>query len=148
MPMTVEQLKYDTWVETTETTDNPYDQPVDSETVQQTKFLWNTLFRSTDNTRERNFINPIDNFINPIDSKSLSSSFAEEVKDIKIQVAENKRQIDQIKWKLPSEVENYINWDPRLVAALNTYGSMNYNPANKGKKVDFSSSESAQEIAG
>lgn len=146
--MTVEQLKYDTWVETTETTDNPYDQPVDSETVQQTKFLWNTLFRSTDNTRERNFINPIDNFINPIDSKSLSSSFAEEVKDIKIQVAENKRQIDQIKWKLPSEVENYINWDPRLVAALNTYGSMNYNPANKGKKVDFSSSESAQEIAG
>ena len=153
--MTVEQFDYDTWVERKETTDNPYDQPVDLETVQQTKFLWNTLFRSTDNTRERNFINPIDNFINPIDnfinpidSKSLSSSFAEEVKDIKIQVAENKRQIDQIKWKLPSEVENYINWDPRLVAALNTYGSMNYNPANKGKKVDFSSSESAQEIAG
>lgn len=146
--MTVEQLNYDTWVETTETTDNPYEQLVDSETVQQTKFLWNTLFRSTDNTRERNFINPIDNFINPIDSKSLSSSFAEEVKDIKIQVAENKRQIDQIKWKLPSEVENYINWDPRLVAALNTYGAMNYNPANKGKRVDFRSSESAQEIAG
>ena len=148
MSMTVEQLNYDTWVETTETTDNPYEQLVDSETVQQTKFLWNTLFRSTDNTRERNFINPIDNFINPIDSKSLSSSFAEEVKDIKIQVAENKRQIDQIKWKLPSEVENYINWDPRLVAALNTYGAMNYNPANKGKRVDFRSSESAQEIAG
>lgn len=146
--MTVEQLNYDTWAETKETTDNPYEQLVDSETVQQTKFLWNTLFRSTDNTRERNFINPIDNFINPIDSKSLSSSFAEEVKDIKIQVAENKRQIDQIKWKLPSEVENYINWDPRLVAALNTYGAMNYNPANKGKRVDFRSSESAQEIAG
>ncbi|MBF0932118.1 MAG: hypothetical protein HXJ92_01795 [candidate division SR1 bacterium] len=148
MSMTVEQFDYDTGVERKETTDNPYDQPVDSETVQQTKFLGNTLFRSTDNTRERNFINPIDNFINPIDSKSLSSSFAEEVKDIKIQVAENKRQIDQIKGKLPSEVENYINGDPRLVAALNTYGSMNYNPANKGKKVDFSSSESAQEIAG
>ena len=148
MSMTVEQLNYDTWAETKETTDNPYEQLVDSETVQQTKFLWNTLFRSTDNTRERNFINPIDNFINPIDSKSLSSSFAEEVKDIKIQVAENKRQIDQIKWKLPSEVENYINWDPRLVAALNTYGAMNYNPANKGKRVDFRSSESAQEIAG
>lgn len=145
--MTVEQLNYDTWAETKET-GNPYEQPVDLETVQQTKFLWNTLFRSTDNTRERNFINPIDNFINPIDSKSLSSSIAEEVKDIKTQVAENKRQIDQLKWKLSSEVENYINWDPRLVAALNTYGAMNYNPANKGKKVDFRSSESAQEIAG
>lgn len=138
--MTVEQLNYDTWAERKET-GNPYEQLVDPETVQQTKFLWNTLFRSTDNTRERNFINPID-------SKSLSSSIAEEVKDIKTQVAENKRQIDQLKWKLPSGIENYINWDPNLVASLNRYGSINYNRENEGKKVDFRSSESAQEIAG
>ena len=141
MSMTVEQFNYDTWAETKETTDNPYEQPVDPETVQQTKFLWNTLFRSTDNTRERNFINPID-------SKSLSSSIAEEVKDIKNQVAENKRQIDQLKWKLPSGIENYINWDPNLLASLGRYGAINYNRENEGKKVDFRSSESAQEIAG
>ena len=140
MPMTVEQLNYDTWAERKET-GNPYEQPVDPETVQQTKFLWNTLFRSTDNTRERNFINPID-------SRSLSSSIAEEMKDLRNQVAENKRQIDQLKWKLPSGIENYINWDLNLVASLNRYGSINYNRENEGKNVDFRSSESAQEIAG
>ena len=70
------------------------------------------------------------------------------MKDLRNQVAENKRQIDQLKWKLPSGIENYINWDLNLVASLNRYGSINYNRENEGKNVDFRSSESAQEIAG
>ena len=70
------------------------------------------------------------------------------MKDLKNQIAENKREIEQLKWKLSSGIENSINWDPSLAAALNRYGTINYNRENEGKKVDFRSSESAQEIAG
>lgn len=139
MSMTVEQLKYDTWVETTETTDNPYEQKVDKQDEDRLKTVWR-LFRPVDES-ERNF-RPAP------DIKTLSGSVAEEMKDLKNQIAENKREIEQLKWKLLSGIENSINWDPSLAAALNRYGTINYNRENEGKKVDFRSSESAQEIAG
>ena len=137
--MTVEQLKYDTWVETTETTDNPYEQKVDKQDEDRLKTVWR-LFRPVDES-ERSF-RPAP------DIETLSGSLAEEMKDLKNQIAENKREIEQLKWKLLSGIENSINWDPSLAAALNRYGTINYNRENEGKKVDFRSSESAQEIAG
>ena len=137
--MTVEQLNHDTWVETTETTDNPYDQKVDEQEEGRLRTVWR-LFRLVDE--------PERNFRPAADTKTLSGSVAEQMKDLKNQIAENKREIEQLKWKLSSGIENSINWDPSLAAALNRYGTINYNRENEGKKVDFRSSESAQEIAG
>ena len=137
--MTVEQLNHDTWVETTETTDNPYDQKVDEQEEGRLRTVWR-LFRLVDE--------PERNFRPAADTKTLSWSVAEQMKDLKNQIAENKREIEQLKWKLSSGIENSINWDPSLAAALNRYGAMNYNRENEGKRVDFRSSESAQEIAG
>ncbi len=139
MPMTVEQLKYDTWVETTETTDNPYDQQIDKKDEDRLRSVWR-LFRPVDE--------PERNFRPAADTKTLSGSVAEQMKDLKNQVAENKREIEQLKWKLSSGIESSISQDPSLLAALNRYGTINYNRENEGKKVDFRSSESAQEIAG
>jgi len=137
--MTVEQLNHDTWVETTETTDNPYDQKVDEQEEGRLRTVWR-LFRLVDE--------PERNFRPAADTKTLSGSVAEQMKDLKNQIAENKREIEQLKWKLSSGIENSINWDPSLAAALNRYGTINYNRENEGKRVDFRSSESAQEIAG
>ena len=137
--MTVEQLKYDTWVETTETTDNPYDQQIDKKDEEHLRSVWR-LFRPVDE--------PERNFRPAADTKTLSGSVAEQMKDLKDQVAENKREIEQLKWKLSSGIENSISQDPSLLVALNRYGTINYNRENEGKKVDFRSSESAQEIAG
>ena len=135
--MTVEQLKYDTWVETTETTDNPYDQQIDKKDEENLRSVWR-IFRPVDE--------PERNFRPAADTKTLSGSVAEQMKDLKNQVAENKREIEQLKWKLSSGIENSISQDPSLLAALNRYGTINYNRENEGKKVDFRSSESAQEI--
>ena len=135
--MTVEQLKYDTWVETTETTDNPYDQQIDKKDEDRLRSVWR-LFRPVDE--------PERNFRPAADTKTLSGSVAEQMKDLKNQVAENKREIEQLKWKLSGGIENSISQDPSLLAALNRYGTINYNRENEGKKVDFRSSESAQEI--
>lgn len=135
--MTVEQLNHDTWVETTETTDNPYDQKVDEQEEGRLRTVWR-LFRLVDE--------PERNFRPAADTKTLSGSVAEQMKDLKNQIAENKREIEQLKWKLSSGIENSINWDPSILAALNRYGTINYNRENEGKKVDFRSSESAQEI--
>ncbi|MBB1557688.1 MAG: hypothetical protein HG439_004355 [candidate division SR1 bacterium] len=139
MPMTVEQLKYDTGVETTETTDNPYEQQIDKKDEDRLRSV-GRLFRPVDE--------PERNFRPAADTKTLSGSVAEQMKDLKNQIAENKREIEQLKGKLSSGIENSINGDPSLAAALNRYGTINYNRENEGKKVDFRSSESAQEIAG
>lgn len=135
--MTVEQLKYDAWVEMTETTDNPYEQQIDKKDEDRLRSVWR-LFRPVDES-ERNF-RPA------ADTKTLSGSVAEQMKDLKNQVAENKREIEQLKWKLSSGIESSISQDPSLLAALNRYGTINYNRENEGKKIDFRSSESAQEI--
>ena len=139
MSMTVEQLNYDTWAETKETGNPYYEQKVDKQEEERLRTVWR-LFRPVDES-ERNF-RPA------ADTKTLSGSVAEQMKDLKNQIAENKREIEQLKWKLSSGIENSINWDPSLAAALNRYGTINYNRENEGKRVDFRASESAQEIAG